>query len=185
MGWRRWRDYEPRPRRPAVTKLNPDQLADLARKLNAAVSRSPVLAGLGVRVRAERGRFYVERVRGDRRRMPRMRANRRVGRLTPSAPMPATRSPPPKRGGSNANGSRGPELTKRIDFRRRATTVGGIGSRGRDVLWVPFFPPEELPPCEVPTSSATTSATTSGSARCSKPCAITATTCSTRCSSAS
>lgn len=66
MRWRRWSDYEPRPRRPKVTKLNKDQLGDLACKLNAAVSRSPVLAGLGVRVRAERGRFYVERVRGDR-----------------------------------------------------------------------------------------------------------------------
>lgn len=62
MRWRRWRDDEPRPKRPSVTKLDKDQLAEQAGKLNAAFGRSPVLAGLGVRVRTERGRFYVERV---------------------------------------------------------------------------------------------------------------------------
>jgi hypothetical protein len=49
-----------------VTNLKKDQLEELARKLNAAVNRAPVLAGLGVQVRTARGRFYVERVLGDR-----------------------------------------------------------------------------------------------------------------------
>lgn len=66
MRWRRWRDYEPRPRRPKASRLSTQDLEKLARQLNAAVSRSPVLTGLGVHVRAARGRFYVERDLGDR-----------------------------------------------------------------------------------------------------------------------
>ena len=61
MGWGRHRDYAPRPRRPKANRLNQEELEKLARQMNAAVGRSPVLTGLGVQVRAERGRFYVAR----------------------------------------------------------------------------------------------------------------------------
>ena len=51
MGWGRHRDYAPRPRRPKANRLSQEELEKLARQMNAAVGRSPVLTGLGVQVR--------------------------------------------------------------------------------------------------------------------------------------
>jgi hypothetical protein len=70
MGWRPWQDYAPRPKR-----LGREELEQLARQMTAAVDRSPVRSGLGVRIRTQRGRFYVERGAGER--------AVRWGRITP------------------------------------------------------------------------------------------------------
>src|SRR5947207_15859461 len=59
----RWRDrnWSERPRRPKAKTLDAAANDKLLARMTKAVADSPVLTGLGVVVRGERGRFYVER----------------------------------------------------------------------------------------------------------------------------
>ncbi len=60
MGWKRnWPERKPRPKIRALSKVQKDGI--LSRLLNGIVS-SPVLTALNIRVRALRGRFYIEQL---------------------------------------------------------------------------------------------------------------------------
>jgi len=63
MRWRRqWREREPRPQ---VRRLSDDQKKRFLRIFSEGISSSPVLTTLNIRVRARRGRFYIERIWND------------------------------------------------------------------------------------------------------------------------
>jgi hypothetical protein len=60
MGWkRRWPERPPRPKVRSLSSEERDQILDVFRK---GIESSPVLSSLNIRVRALRGRFYLERV---------------------------------------------------------------------------------------------------------------------------
>src|SRR4051812_40726615 len=60
MRWRRqrWPEREPRPE---VRTLSDEEKKKLLATMTREVAASPVLTGLGLRVRSQRGRFYLER----------------------------------------------------------------------------------------------------------------------------
>src|SRR3954454_18729823 len=63
MRWRRsWRESEA----PAEARtLSDDEKKKLLAAMTREVAASPVLTGLGLRVRSQRGRFYLERPLGE------------------------------------------------------------------------------------------------------------------------
>ena len=63
MRWRRsWPEREPRPE---ARTLSDDEKKKLLAAMTKEVAASPVLTGLGLRVRSQRGRFYLERPLGE------------------------------------------------------------------------------------------------------------------------
>src|SRR3954466_6676874 len=64
MRWRRqhWRDRQPRPEARTLTDEEKTKLLAMMAK---EVAASPVLEGLGLQVRVQRGRFYLERPLGE------------------------------------------------------------------------------------------------------------------------
>ena len=63
MRWRRsWPDRE---RRPEARTLTDDEKKKLLAAMTREVAASPVLTGLGLQVRSQRGRFYLERPLGE------------------------------------------------------------------------------------------------------------------------
>lgn len=61
MRWgRRWPERTPRPK---MRRLADAERAGILQTLEKGIAASPVLAGFGVKVRAARGRFYMERQR--------------------------------------------------------------------------------------------------------------------------
>jgi hypothetical protein len=63
MRWRRsWPEREPRPE---ARTLTDDEKKKLLAAMTREVAASPVLTGLGLLVRSQRGRFYLERPLGD------------------------------------------------------------------------------------------------------------------------
>jgi hypothetical protein len=60
MGWkRRWPERKPRPKVRSLSSGEREHILDVFRK---GIESSPVLSSLSIRVRALRGRFYLERV---------------------------------------------------------------------------------------------------------------------------
>ncbi|GAC1469185.1 MAG: hypothetical protein NVSMB9_12710 [Isosphaeraceae bacterium] len=64
MRWGR-RQWSERTARPKVRALSVDEKANLLEEMTTEIAASPVLAGLGLRVRSQRGRFYLERPLDD------------------------------------------------------------------------------------------------------------------------
>lgn len=63
MRWRRsWPEREPRPE---ARTLADDEKKKLLSAMSKEVAASPVLTGLGLQVRSQRGRFYLERSLGE------------------------------------------------------------------------------------------------------------------------
>lgn len=63
MRWgRRWPERQPRPKTRRLTEV---EQAGIVRTLEKEVLASPVLSAFGIKVRAARGRFYIERERRD------------------------------------------------------------------------------------------------------------------------
>src|SRR5438270_1564638 len=63
MRWRRsWPEREPRPE---ARTLSAEEKKKLLAAMTKEVAASPVLTGLGLRVRSQRGRFYLERPLGE------------------------------------------------------------------------------------------------------------------------
>jgi hypothetical protein len=64
MRWRRqrWPEREPRPE---VRTLSDEEKKKLLATMTREVAASPVLTGLGLRIRSQRGRFYLERPFGE------------------------------------------------------------------------------------------------------------------------
>jgi hypothetical protein len=64
MRWRRqqWPEREPRPE---VRTLSDEEKKKLLAGMTKEVAASPVLVGLGLQVRSQRGRFYLERSLGE------------------------------------------------------------------------------------------------------------------------
>lgn len=59
MGWRhQWPEKEPRPK---LKRLSNEQKNIIATQLEQGVASSPVLKGLGLHIKASRGRFYLEK----------------------------------------------------------------------------------------------------------------------------
>jgi hypothetical protein len=64
MRWRR-RDWPERQPRPEVRTLSDEEKKILLATMTKQVAASPVLVGLGLLVRSQRGRFYLERPLGE------------------------------------------------------------------------------------------------------------------------
>src|SRR6266478_2815591 len=64
MRWRR-RDWPERQPRPEARSLPADEGKKLLAAMAKEVAASPVLVGLGLQVRLQRGRFYLERPLGE------------------------------------------------------------------------------------------------------------------------
>src|SRR3954447_14806979 len=64
MRWRR-RDWPEREPRPAVRTLSDEERKKLLAGMTKEIASSPVLTGLGLQVRSQRGRFYLERPLGE------------------------------------------------------------------------------------------------------------------------
>ena len=64
MRWRR-RDWPEREPRPKARTLPDEEKATLLATMTKEVAASPVLMGLGLQVRSQRGRFYLERPLGE------------------------------------------------------------------------------------------------------------------------
>src|SRR3954471_21585458 len=64
MRWRR-RDWPERQPRPEARSLPADEGKKLLATMTREIAASPVLTGLGLRVRSQRGRFYLERRLGE------------------------------------------------------------------------------------------------------------------------
>jgi hypothetical protein len=63
MRWRRsWPEREPRPE---ARTLSDDEKKKLLAAMTKEIASSPVLTGLGLQVRSQRGRFYLERPLGE------------------------------------------------------------------------------------------------------------------------
>ena len=63
MRWgRRWPERQPRPK---TRRMNEVEQAGIVRTLEKEILASPVLSAFGIKVRAARGRFYIERERRD------------------------------------------------------------------------------------------------------------------------
>jgi len=79
MGWRHnWPDREPRPKAKVLSKEKKDEIES---KLVKGIESSPVLTSLNIRVRALRGRFYIEQLwQDDPEDQPEAVA---IGRITP------------------------------------------------------------------------------------------------------
>ena len=61
MGWgQRWPEREARPK---ARRLTETEKQEILATLKKGITASPVLSGFGVQVRAQRGRFYIERQR--------------------------------------------------------------------------------------------------------------------------
>lgn len=60
MGWKRdWPERSPRPKVKALSKARKDEILSI---LASGIESSPVLSSLNIRVRALRGRFYIEQL---------------------------------------------------------------------------------------------------------------------------
>jgi len=64
MRWRR-RDWPEREPRPKARTLPDEEKTTLLATMTKEVAASPVLMGLGLQVRSQRGRFYLERPLGE------------------------------------------------------------------------------------------------------------------------
>src|SRR5208282_2695175 len=64
MRWRR-RDWPEREPRPEARTLLDEEKTTLLATMTKEVAASPVLMGLGLQVRSQRGRFYLERPLGE------------------------------------------------------------------------------------------------------------------------
>src|SRR5262245_12995866 len=64
MRWRRqrWPERQPRPK---ARTLSVEERKSLLAGMIKEVASSPVLTGLGLQVRSQRGRFYLERTLGE------------------------------------------------------------------------------------------------------------------------
>ena len=78
MGWKRdWPEREPRPK---VQRLSKEQKEQILKILKTGIESSPVLSALSIRVRALRGRFYIERLWHKSGEEPEVEV---IGRITP------------------------------------------------------------------------------------------------------
>ena len=78
--WRhRWPERIPRPK---ARRLNESEKAKILAAMTRAVAASPVLSNLGIQVRAQRGRFYLEREYKEEGQEPEVEI---MGRITPLA----------------------------------------------------------------------------------------------------
>jgi hypothetical protein len=64
MRWRR-RDWPEREPRPEARTLSDEEKKKLLATMTREIAASPVLSGLGLRIRSQRGRFYLERPFGE------------------------------------------------------------------------------------------------------------------------
>ena len=64
MSWR-WRHWPEREPRPEARTLPDEEKTKLLATMTKEVAASPVLTGLGLQVRSQRGRFYLERPLGE------------------------------------------------------------------------------------------------------------------------
>jgi hypothetical protein len=63
MGWgQRWPERVPRPK---ARRLTETEEHDIPATLERGIAACPVLSALSVQVRAQRGRFYIERQRNE------------------------------------------------------------------------------------------------------------------------